>query len=176
MGGTCVNVGCVPKKVMWNAASIADAIHDMHHYGFLGQEEVTFDWNFIKTNRDRYIQRLNGIYERNLDKAGITRLMGFGTFSAPNEVTVSPTDGGAPQTFRAKHILIATGGVPMFPSGQGIAEHSISSDGFFELEDLPNKTVVVGAGYIAGKFSPIWYLESCFVYSFFSLTISSQSN
>lgn len=149
MGGTCVNVGCVPKKVMWNAASIADAIHDMHHYGFSGQEGVTFDWNFIKTSRDKYIKRLNGIYDRNLDNSGITRLMGHGSLSGPNEVTVSPTDGGAPQTFTAQHILIATGGIPDVPSGQGITEHSISSDGFFELEDLPQKIVVVGAGYVA---------------------------
>lgn len=148
MGGTCVNVGCVPKKVMWNAASIADAIHGMHHYGFSGADTVTFDWNFVKTNRDNYIQRLNGIYERNLDNSGVTRLMGMGTFSGPNEVTVSPSDFGTPQTFKARHILIATGGVPAFPKGLGM-EHCISSDGFFELEELPQKVVVVGAGYVA---------------------------
>lgn len=149
MGGTCVNVGCVPKKVMWNAAHVAESIHDMHHYGFSGGEGVKFDWNSIKTNRDKYVKRLNGIYERNLENSGVTKIMGLGSFSAPNSVTVAPTEGGDPVMYKAKHILIATGGHPVFPEGPGIEENCISSDGFFELEHLPRKVVVVGAGYIA---------------------------
>lgn len=149
MGGTCVNVGCVPKKVMWNAAGIADAIHGMHHFGFSGSDGVSFDWNFIKTNRDKYIEKLNGIYDKNLEKSGITKLLGVGSFTGRDTVMVSPVDGGDPVSYRAKHILIATGGVPAFPPGPGIFEHSISSDGFFELEELPRKAVIVGAGYVA---------------------------
>lgn len=151
LGGTCVNVGCVPKKVMWNAASIAETLHDMHHYGFSGMEEgnIQFDWGALKQARDKYILRLNGIYERNLDSSGVTKLFGRASFVGSRTVTVQPLDGGEPKTYSAKHILIATGGRPVFPKGEGIMENSISSDGFFELEDLPRKAVVVGAGYIA---------------------------
>ena len=151
LGGTCVNVGCVPKKVMWNAASIAETVHDMKHYGFDGVEHITFDWNVLKQARDKYIQRLNGIYERNLESSGVAQINGYASFAGgedPHTVTVSSPEGET-FTYTAKHILIAVGGVPVFPSGEGVMEHSITSDGFFELEDIPRKAVVVGAGYIA---------------------------
>lgn len=151
LGGTCVNVGCVPKKVMWNAASIAETLHDMKHYGFSGyeSEDLSFDWSFIKENRDKYIVRLNGIYERNMGNSGVQSILGTASLAdGGNGVVVTPED-GEPVTYKAKNILIATGGYPTFPEGEGIREHSISSDGFFELEDLPGKAVVVGAGYIA---------------------------
>jgi glutathione reductase (NADPH) len=156
MGGTCVNVGCVPKKVMWSAASIAETVHDMHHYGFTGVEEISFDWNFIKQNRDRYIKRLNGIYERNLENSGVTRIMGLASFDGENSVTVVPSDGGDSISYKAKHILIAVGGLAEFPEGPGIKENSISSDGFFELEELPRKAVVVGAGYVAVELAGVF--------------------
>jgi glutathione reductase (NADPH) len=157
LGGTCVNVGCVPKKVMWNAASIAETVHDMKHYGFSGVEHVQFDWSVLKESRDKYIQRLNGIYERNLENSGVTRINGFASFSKNggdgHSVTVvsdaSESGESVTTTFTAKHVLIAVGGLPVFPPGEGIEEHSITSDGFFELEDIPKKAVVVGAGYIA---------------------------
>lgn len=152
LGGTCVNVGCVPKKVMWNAASIAETLHDMKHYGFSGYDSdaVSFDWSFIKNNRDKYIVRLNGIYERNMANSGVDRILGTASLTGDgNSVVVTPSDGGDPVTYKAKHVLIAVGGYPTFPEGQGIKENSISSDGFFELEDLPKRAVVVGAGYIA---------------------------
>lgn len=144
-----VNVGCVPKKVMWNAASIAETIHDMSHYGFSGADEIAFDWNFLKQARDKYVARLNGIYDRNLENSKVTKHVGKASLAAPHTIKLEPVDGGEPQTFTAKHILIAVGGKPVFPKGEGVKEHSISSDGFFELEDLPRKAVVVGAGYIA---------------------------
>jgi glutathione reductase (NADPH) len=149
LGGTCVNVGCVPKKVMWNAANIAETVHhDMHHYGFTGK--VQFDWSVIKKSRDAYIERLNGIYDANLENSKVTKVLGMAALGpGPNTVTVMPTAGGDPISYTAKHILIATGGKPVFPDGPGIREHAISSDGFFELETLPAKVVVVGAGYIA---------------------------
>lgn len=134
---------------MWNAASIAETIHDMTHYGFSGADEVTFDWNFLKQARDKYVARLNGIYDRNLENSKVTKHLGKASLAAPHTIKLEPVDGGEPQTFTAKHILIAVGGKPVFPKGEGIKEHSISSDGFFELEDLPRKAVVVGAGYIA---------------------------
>lgn len=153
LGGTCVNVGCVPKKVMWNAASIAETLHDMKHYGFTGYESdaVSFDWSFIKNNRDKYIQRLNGIYERNMANSDVASISGTAALAdgGKGEVVVTPDDGGEVKSYKAKHVLIATGGYPVFPPGEGVKEHAISSDGFFELEDLPKKAVVVGAGYIA---------------------------
>jgi glutathione reductase (NADPH) len=150
LGGTCVNVGCVPKKVMWNAASIAETLHDMHHYGFQSHDDaISFDWGFIKTNRDKYIKRLNGIYERNLLNSGVTKLLGTASLGEePNSVIFDKADGET-KTFKAKHVLIATGGYPVFPPGEGIKEHAISSDGFFDLEEQPRKAVVVGGGYIA---------------------------
>jgi len=157
LGGTCVNVGCVPKKVMWNAASIAETLHDMKHYGFTGYDSdaISFDWSFIKENRDKYITRLNGIYERNMANSGVDSILGTASLADATDggngviVNVKPDDGGDVVSYKAKNVLIATGGYPTFPDGEGIKEHSISSDGFFELEELPNKAVVVGAGYIA---------------------------
>lgn len=152
LGGTCVNVGCVPKKVMWNAASIAETLHDMKHYGFSGYDSdaISFNWNFIKENRDKYIVRLNGIYERNMGNSGVDSILGTASLADNGKgVVVKPDDGGDAVTYSAKNILIATGGYPTFPDGEGIRENSISSDGFFELEELPGKAVVVGAGYIA---------------------------
>jgi glutathione reductase (NADPH) len=152
LGGTCVNVGCVPKKVMWNAASIAETLHDMKHYGFTGYDSdaISFDWGFIKENRDKYIVRLNGIYERNMANSGVDSILGTASLADGGKgVVVIPSDGSDPVTYKAKNVLIATGGFPTFPEGEGIREHAISSDGFFELEELPGKAVVVGAGYIA---------------------------
>mmetsp|Transcript_57214 Transcript_57214/g.170575 ORF Transcript_57214/g.170575 Transcript_57214/m.170575 type:complete len:430 (-) Transcript_57214:192-1481(-) len=124
----------------------------MKHYGFSGYESdaISFDWGFIKEARDMYIARLNGIYERNMGNSGVSSIIG--TASLANDakgVIVTPEEGGDPVTYTAKNILIATGGYPWFPEGEGIREHAISSDGFFELEELPGHSVVVGAGYIA---------------------------
>lgn len=149
LGGTCVNVGCVPKKVMWNAASIAEVLHDMKHYGFSSSDKVTFDWPQLKSNRDKYIARLNGIYDRNLEASGVTKVVGAASLVGKNTVQITNPENGTTVTHTAKHILIATGGVPVFPNGDGIQEHCISSDGFFDLEELPRKAAVVGAGYIA---------------------------
>lgn len=137
---------------MWNAASIAETLHDMKHYGFSGYDSdaISFNWNFIKENRDKYIVRLNGIYERNMGNSGVDSILGTASLADGGKgVVVKPDGGGDAVTYSAKNILIATGGYPTFPDGEGIRENSISSDGFFELEELPGKAVVVGAGYIA---------------------------
>jgi glutathione reductase (NADPH) len=170
LGGTCVNVGCVPKKVMFNAATIAHTLtHDAHHYGFNGGQECahTFHWPKVKKARDDYVVRLNSIYEAGLKSAGVEFIHGRATFLDEHtlEVTTGTTsrtdqddnDDGSNEgnhnkvkiTVTAKKILIATGGRPYIPSGEGIFEHSITSDGFFELQDLPKVAVIVGAGYIA---------------------------
>eukprot|EP00012_Vannella_robusta_P006445 CAMPEP_0206193426 /NCGR_PEP_ID=MMETSP0166-20121206/6552_1 /ASSEMBLY_ACC=CAM_ASM_000260 /TAXON_ID=95228 /ORGANISM="Vannella robusta, Strain DIVA3 518/3/11/1/6" /LENGTH=449 /DNA_ID=CAMNT_0053610121 /DNA_START=811 /DNA_END=2160 /DNA_ORIENTATION=- len=147
LGGTCVNVGCVPKKVMWNTAALAEHIEDSKDYGFK-TGDVSFDWKIIKDKRDAYVKRLNGIYGNNLEKSGITLFRGKAVFKDTNTLQVGD------QTVKAKRILIATGGQPSFPDLPGI-EHCISSDGFFELESLPARSVIVGAGYIAVELAGI---------------------
>ena len=141
LGGTCVNVGCVPKKVMWYAADIAHSLHDARDYGF-DVETKAFDWAFLKGQRDAYVARLNGIYAARLDKEDIDLYPAWGRFSGAHTVTVGADE------LTAQHILIATGGKPHWPDLPG-AQYGISSDGFFELESLPDRVAVVGAGYIA---------------------------
>ncbi|HBE92975.1 MAG TPA: glutathione-disulfide reductase [Gammaproteobacteria bacterium] len=141
LGGTCVNVGCVPKKVMWNAASMAHSLDMVGDYGFDIQRN-SFDWQQLKSRRDAYVTRLNDIYQRNLDLAEIQVIQGHARFSGPQQLEV---DG---EVYKAPHILVATGGRPIVPDLPG-ADLGISSDGFFELESLPERAVIVGAGYIA---------------------------
>lgn len=155
LGGTCVNVGCVPKKVMFYTAMHSEMLHDREDYGFKSTGTTTFDWSVVKKKRDAYIKRLNGIYDRNLDKAAVEKVYGHAVFTG--EKTPHPVVSVDGKLFTAPHILIAVGGVPLIPSEDEIpgAQHGITSDGFFELEDLPKKTVVVGAGYIAVEMAGI---------------------
>ena len=145
LGGTCVNVGCVPKKVMWTTSRIAEVLHDAPDYGF-SIHNNGFDWNKIKMARDAYIARLNGIYQVNLENANVVYISGHATFTAPGSVQVNG------ETYRAPHILIATGSTPIVPPIPG-SEHAITSDGFFEMERLPRKVIITGAGYIATEFA-----------------------
>jgi len=143
LGGTCVNRGCVPKKIMWNAAAIGHALHDAADYGFAGDGRIPgLDWSHLKNARDRYLQRLNGIYQTNLENAGIELLPGYGRLSDRHTVCVDGVD------YSADHIVLATGGRPVWPDIPG-AELGITSDGFFELQQQPRNVVIVGAGYIA---------------------------
>jgi glutathione reductase (NADPH) len=141
LGGTCVNVGCVPKKVMWNAASVALSLTDANDYGF----NVTVgdnDWAALKRKRDAYVLRLNGIYERNLAAKGVAYVRGAARFLDKNTVEVNG------ERLTARHIVIATGGKPTWPQLPG-AEHGITSDGFFELPQRPKRVAIVGSGYVA---------------------------
>jgi len=143
LGGTCVNRGCVPKKLMWNAASVAHALHDAADYGFSTDGcDPVLDWTSLKSARDQYLQRLNSIYLTNLESAGIDLLCGYGRLLDRHTVRVDGVD------YRADHIVLATGGRPVWPDIPG-AELGITSDGFFELQQQPRKVVIVGAGYIA---------------------------
>jgi glutathione reductase (NADPH) len=145
LGGTCVNVGCVPKKVMWNAASVALSIGDAGDYGFdvkVGDN----DWPLLKRKRDAYVLRLNGIYERNLEAKGVAYVRGAARFLDAHTLEV----GG--RRMSAQHIVIATGGKPAVPKLPG-AELGITSDGFFELEARPRRVAVIGSGYIACELS-----------------------
>lgn len=142
LGGTCVNAGCVPKKVMWNAASIAHALHDAGEYGFAPGTERPLDWGRLKASRDAYVARLNGIYERNLEKKGITWVRGRARFVDAHTIIVGD------KTYSAPQIVIATGGRPLVPAVPG-ADRGITSDGFFGLESLPPRVAVIGTGYVA---------------------------
>jgi len=147
LGGTCVNVGCVPKKMTWNAATIKETIKEAKNYGFAVEETAPFDWPTFKHKRDAYIKRLNGIYEKNLSNDKVEYLHGTASFKDPKTVKVELDDKSEVE-IRAKHILIAVGGHPTKPDLPG-AELGIDSDGFFEIETQPKKVAVVGAGYIA---------------------------
>ncbi|KAG0014706.1 Glutathione reductase [Entomortierella chlamydospora] len=151
LGGTCVNVGCVPKKVMWNTASIADAIRDAKEYGFPEAGSTKFDWLALKNKRDAYIKRLNGIYERNLEKDSVEYITGMASFVSKNSVTLGNGD-----EIHAKKILIAVGGRPTIPKVPG-AELGIDSDGFFDLEHQPKRVAVVGTGYIGIELAGIFH-------------------
>ena len=142
LGGTCVNVGCVPKKVMWHAAQIAEAIHMYGpDYGF-DTTVNKFDWKTLVKNRSAYIDRIHNSYDNVLGKNNVDVIRGFATFVDAHTVEVNG------ETYTADHILIATGGHPVLPSIPG-AEYGIDSDGFFELDELPARVAVIGAGYIA---------------------------
>ena len=147
LGGTCVNVGCVPKKVMWNTAHMAEMLGQAEDYGFSIVQDG-FDWSSVKTKRDAYVERLNGIYANNLENSKVTHIKANAKFVSNNELEA---DG---EHYTAQHILIATGGYPWMPDLPGV-EHTISSDGFFELEQQPKKVAVVGAGYIATELAGV---------------------
>ena len=142
VGGTCVNVGCVPKKVMWYGAQVAETLHRYAgEYGF----DVTinkFDFATLKANRQAYIDRIHGSYERGFASNGVERVYEYAKFVDPHTVEV------AGERYTAPHILIATGGHALYPNIPG-SEYGITSDGFFELDEVPKRTAVIGAGYIA---------------------------
>jgi glutathione reductase (NADPH) len=141
LGGTCVNVGCVPKKVMWNAAGVALSLADAGDYGF----NVTVggnDWPQLKRKRDAYVLRLNNIYERNLQTKGVTYVRGAARFLDKGTVEVNG------ERLTARHIVIATGGKPTIPTLPG-SDHGITSDDFFSLEQRPKRVAIVGSGYVA---------------------------
>ncbi|TPX17091.1 uncharacterized protein E0L32_003209 [Thyridium curvatum] len=152
LGGTCVNVGCVPKKITFNAAAIAETLHDAKPYGFSVQETAPFDWATFKQKRDAYVKRLNGIYERNLEKDQVEYVHGWARLLSRHEVEVT-LDDGSKQVVRAKKILVAVGGNPTVPPQIPGAELGTNSDGFFDIATLPKKVALVGAGYIAVEFA-----------------------
>ncbi|KAK6066181.1 glutathione reductase [Seiridium cupressi] len=153
LGGTCVNVGCVPKKVTFNAAMVAETIHDSKAYGFSVEETKPFDFTTFKNKRDAFIKRLNGIYERNLNNDKVEYVHGWAKLLSKNEVEVT-LDDGTKETVRAKKILIAVGGNPtQQPSDVEGSELGTNSDGFFDIDTLPKKVALVGGGYIAVEFA-----------------------
>lgn len=148
LGGTCVNVGCVPKKVMWQASDLLTSIqHDLAGYGIYSQVDK-FDFKKLVDNREAYIERLHGAYERGLDSNRIEVIKGYAQFVDNSTVSVDNTH------YQADHILIATGGRPSplaIPGG----EYALDSNDFFALEELPTNVLVLGGGYIAAELSGV---------------------
>lgn len=157
MGGTCVNVGCVPKKVMWYASDLAHKLHQAKEYGFDVSPDLlkSFNWEYFKPKRDLYIERLNGIYERNLTKEGVDYIYGWAKFNEQGSVDVTTRD-NEKLTFTADKYLVATGGKPIEPTNIPGYELGINSDGFFKLTKQPKKVAVVGAGYIGVEFAGVF--------------------
>lgn len=147
LGGTCVNVGCVPKKLFSYAAHVSDEVRNAASLGW-STESLAFDWPTLRDNKTREIERLNGIYGSLLEKAGVELFSGHAQVDGPGRVAVNG------QSFRCKHILLAVGGWPYIPEFPG-REHAVSSNEIFYLEKLPARAVVVGGGYIACEFASI---------------------
>lgn len=141
MGGTCVNVGCVPKKIMWYAAQVAETIHHAKSYGF-DVEVKSHDWQHLLNNRDAYIHRIHGFYDRYLGGLNVDIIKGEASFISQNTLACHG------ETFTAPHILLAPGCNPIIPKVPG-AEYGLTSDGFFALKQAPKKVAVIGSGYIA---------------------------
>ncbi|MBU1190902.1 MAG: glutathione-disulfide reductase [Gammaproteobacteria bacterium] len=141
LGGTCVNVGCVPKKVMWFGAGLAHALEDAAGFGF-SVGEYSFDWASLKQARDRYVHNINSWYHTYLADSNIDEIVGTARFIDARTLEV------AGERYSADHIVIAVGGYPSVPDLPGV-ELGITSDGFFALEQLPRRVAVVGSGYIA---------------------------
>ncbi|MGQ0836738.1 MAG: glutathione-disulfide reductase [Gammaproteobacteria bacterium] len=148
LGGTCVNVGCVPKKMMWNAAEIAHALQDGAGYGFT-IDVRGHDWALLKRSRDEYIAKLNAVYETKLSRHGVELVRARARFTGPDEIEL------AGRRVRGAQIVIATGGRPLVPAIPGV-ELGITSDGFFALESRPERVAIVGSGYVAVELAGIF--------------------
>lgn len=149
LGGTCVNVGCVPKKLLVYGAHYAEDLEQASAYGWTAGE-ASFDWATLIANKDREINRLNGIYRNLLVNSGVVLHEGHARLTGPHEVEING------QRYTAEHIMIATGGWPVIPDIPG-REHAISSNEAFFLKELPKRVIVVGGGYIAVEFAGIFH-------------------
>ncbi|HUG73694.1 MAG TPA: glutathione-disulfide reductase [Steroidobacteraceae bacterium] len=148
LGGTCVNVGCVPKKLMWNAAELAGAMADARGYGF-DLRSVGHDWAGLKAARDAYVVRLNGIYAANLARSGVEVVHGWARLTSAHQVEVEG------RRLTGARILLASGGRPLRPEVPG-AELGIDSDGFFGLAARPARVTVVGGGFIGVELAGVF--------------------
>ena len=148
MGGTCVNVGCIPKKLYSYAAHFAESFEESHGFGWKG-EAPSFDWDTLKANRAREISRLNGVYVQLLDNSGVKIIKGWARLLDAHTVEVEG------HKFSAKKILVSTGGTATVPAVEG-REHVVTSDHMFDLKPFPKRLLVVGGGYIACEFASIF--------------------
>ncbi|CDZ76534.1 Glutathione reductase [Legionella massiliensis] len=141
LGGTCVNLGCVPKKIMFNASAVADTLRKAPDFGF-NPVDVKLNWKNLVNKRNAFIEKLRENYANRLDQNKISYLHGKGSFVSADTVEVNG------ERYQAEHIIIATGGEPYIPEDFNGAEHTINSDGFFSLTTRPNKVAIIGSGYI----------------------------
>lgn len=148
LGGTCVNVGCVPKKLFVYASQFPELFHASQGYGWNIQQSQSFNWETLRDNKTQEISRLNGIYQNLLSNSGAQIIKGRASLEGPQQVSING------ESYSAENILIATGGWPYIPEFEG-SELAISSNEMFTLEQLPEKAVVVGGGYIAVEFAGI---------------------
>ena len=149
LGGTCVNVGCIPKKLLVYAAHFREDFEDAAGFGWsVGERRV--DWNRLIANKNAEIQRLNGVYQKLLEGAGVTIINGRARILDSHTVVVGE------RRYRARYILVATGSWPTVPNIPG-AEHSISSNEAFYLPSLPRRAIIVGGGYIGAEFAGIFH-------------------
>ncbi|SFQ57676.1 glutathione reductase (NADPH) [Variovorax sp. OK605] len=148
LGGTCVNVGCIPKKLYSYAAGYAEAFEESAGYGWT-LKEPQFDWAHLKSQRAKEITRLNGIYASLLKNSDVTLVTGWAQLADAHTVEI----GGKRHT--ARHLLVATGGTPFVPDIAG-REHIVTSDAMFDLDPFPKRLLVVGGGYIACEFASIF--------------------
>jgi glutathione reductase (NADPH) len=153
MGGTCVNVGCVPKKIMWFGANLSHLIDDANSYGFNVRNQG-FDWAHLVARREAYISGINNWYYGYLKDLGIDEFKGSASFVDPHSIEI---DG---KVYRAKHITIATGTIPAKPEIPG-AEHAITSDGFFALNKRPDSVAIAGSGYVAVELAGVLNALGC---------------
>ena len=149
LGGTCVNVGCIPKKLFVYASHFAEDFHDAAGYGWHVPEPV-FNWDELLSNKNKEISRLNGIYKNLLERNGVRLYNGRAVLGGPNTVLING------ESIRAQRILVATGGWPHIPDIPG-KQYIISSNEAFFLESLPASVVIVGGGYIAVEFAGIFH-------------------
>ena len=147
LGGTCVNNGCVPKKIMWYAAELANSVDDAPAFGIPARREAT-DWGALVNAREKYIASVTGYWNDYVGRLAIERIQGFARFTGPRTVTV---DG---HHYSAEHIVIATGGKPIVPKLPG-AELGMTSDDFFALRTQPRHVAVIGGGYIGVELSGV---------------------
>ena len=152
LGGTCVNVGCIPKKLYSYAAHYAQDFRDAAGFGW-DLSEPGHDWERLRANRAEEIGRLNRVYQRLLEDAGVRILRGWASFVDAHGVRLETTHGA--ERFTAEHILVATGGTPVMPDIPG-AQWGVSSDSMFDLDPFPERLAVVGGGYIACEFASIF--------------------
>lgn len=149
LGGTCVNLGCVPKKLMVYAGRYAHAFREAEAYGWT-VPAPSFDWATLVRNKEKEVTRLNGVYGRLLEGSGVQVVRGWARFVGPRAVSV----GG--QVYEGQNVLLATGSKPWRPELPGV-EHSVVSDQLFSLPKLPERILVVGAGYIGCEFASLFH-------------------
>ena len=153
LGGTCVNVGCVPKKAMWFAAQIAETLELAKDYGF----DITnqgLNWKTLVSARSQYISNIHKFYDGYLERLNIKHIQGFGSFIDQQTLIVND------KKYRASHIVLAPGGEPTIPAIPG-AEYGTDSDGFFALDHCPKSCTVVGSGYIAVELAGVLNALGC---------------